>query len=163
MLVFTSCQKQAKIGFIDNGEVINNCQEKKDIEEKYKKLDEKFQRKRDSLSSALDLEFKEFQVKSKTMRQEEAQQKYDEIGLKQQRIIQQLQYDQQQLQQQFSVEIDSLIVKVKSFVEDYGKKNQYTYILGTSEASNSVLYGTDENNLSEEILTELDKVYKDKE
>ena len=42
-ITFISCEKQAKIGYIDNGEVINNYQEKKDLEERFKKKDEAFQ------------------------------------------------------------------------------------------------------------------------
>ena len=41
ILVFlVACQEQQKIGFIDNGKVINAYQEKIDIEEKYKLKDE---------------------------------------------------------------------------------------------------------------------------
>lgn len=159
-IAFTSCQKQDKIGFIDNGEVINNYQEKKDLEEKFKKRDEAFQKKTDSISRAFQMEAQDFQMKSNSMTQKQAQEKYDELGQKQQVLRQRLQYEQQQLQQEFQGEIDSLIVKVKDFVADYGKKNNFTYILGTSETANSVLYGTEENDLTKTITDALNTEYK---
>ena len=159
VILFSSCQKQQKIGFVDNGEVINNYQEKLDVEAKFKKKDEVFQKKTDSISKAFQLEAQDFQLKSKSMSQSQAQEKYDELGQKQQYLRQQLQFEQQQLQQQFNVEIDSVISKVREYVSDYGKKNGYTYILGKIEAG-SVLYGTEDNDLTKTITDALNAEYK---
>ncbi|HPF97176.1 MAG: OmpH family outer membrane protein [Mangrovimonas sp.] len=159
VILFSSCQKQQKIGFVDNGEVINNYQEKLDVEAKFKKKDEVFQKKTDSISKAFQLEAQDFQLKSKSMSQSQAQEKYDELGQKQQYLRQQLQFEQQQLQQQFNVEIDSVISKVREYVSDYGKKNGYTYILGKNEAG-SVLYGTEDNDLTKTITDALNAEYK---
>ena len=79
---------------------------------------------------------------------------------KKEQLQQQMQVEQQQYQQESQTEIDTLIVKVKTFVKDYGKKNGYTYILGTSDAAASVLYGTEENDLTQTILDALNKDYK---
>ena len=76
---------------------------------------------------------------------------------KQQMLQQQMQMEQQQLQGEFQTEIDSVIVKVKDFVKDYGKTNGYTYILGTSDAAATVMYGSDENDLTQTILDLLNK------
>ncbi|HRV53905.1 MAG: OmpH family outer membrane protein [Flavobacteriaceae bacterium] len=159
VILFSSCQKQQKIGFVDNGEVINNYQEKLDVEAKFKKKDEVFQKKTDSISKAFQLEAQDFQLKSKSMSQSQAQEKYDELGQKQQYLRQQLQFEQQQLQQQFNVEIDSVISRVREYVSDYGKKNGYTYILGKNEAG-SVLYGTEDNDLTKTITDALNAEYK---
>ena len=161
-LIMFSCQEQQKIGFIDNGKVINEYQEKIDIEEKYKGKDELFTKRTDSISQAFQLEAQEFQLKSKQMSAKKAQEKYDELGQKQQLLQQQLQFEQQQLQQAFSTEIDSAIVKVKDFVKDYGAKNGYTYILGTSEASSSVMYGQEANDLTQIVIDALNEAYKTK-
>ena len=45
LVVFTSCQKEQKIGFVDNGKVINEYQAKKDLEEKFKTKDAAFQKR----------------------------------------------------------------------------------------------------------------------
>lgn len=159
IFTFTSCQQQ-KIGYIDNGKVINDYQEKKDIEEKYKAKDEAFKKRTDSIGQAFQLEAQEFQLKARKMSQKKAQEAYEALGQKQQLLQQQIQFEQQQITQAFQAEIDSTIVKVKDFVKDYGKTNGYTYILGTSDGAASVLYGTEENDLSQTIIDALNAEYK---
>ena len=160
MLMITSCQEQQKIAFVDNGKVINDYQEKIDVEEKYKGKDEVFQKRRDSLIGAHNLELEAAKIKAQRMSQSGIQKLSQELQQKEGLLGQQLQFEQQQLQQAFNTEIDSVIVKVKDFVKDYGKKNGYTYILGTSDASSTVMYGTEANDLSQTILDALNAAYK---
>ncbi|NCO64097.1 MAG: OmpH family outer membrane protein [Flavobacteriales bacterium] len=160
LLTVVSCQKTQKIGYIDNGKVINEYQSKKDIESKYQAKDAAFQKRADSIGQAFQLEAQEFQTSAKSMSPNAQQEKYQQLGQKQQTLKQQMQFEQQQIQQAFQTEIDTLIVEVKDFVKDYGKKNGYTYILGTSDAAATVLYGTDENDLTQTILDALNKEYK---
>jgi len=160
MLLITSCQEQQKIAFVDNGKVINDYQEKLDVEEKYKGKDAVFQKRRDSLIAAHNLELESAKIKAQRMSQSGIQKLSQELQQKEGLLGQKLQFEQQQLQQAFNTEIDSVIVKVKNFVNDYGKKNGYTYILGTSEASSTVMYGTEANDLSQTILDALNAAYK---
>lgn len=153
------CQEQ-KIGYMDNGEVINGYQAKIDIEEKYKAKDEEFARRTDSIGNAFQLEAQDFQIKSRSMSSKKAQEMYEQLGQKQQLLQQQLQLEQQQLQQAFNEEIDSAIATVKDYVENYGAANGYTYILGTTDASSSVMYGTDQHDLTQIILDGLNAEYK---
>lgn len=159
-LILTACQEPQKIGYVDNGMVINEYQEKVDIEEKYKGKEESFQRRRDSLVGAYNLELEEARIKSQNMSQANLQKLSQELQQKEALLGQKLQFEQQQIQQAYSAEIDSVITKVRDFVKDYGKKNGYTYILGTSDASSSVMYGTNENDLSQIILDALNASYK---
>jgi len=155
-----SCQNQQKIGFVDNGKLINEYQEKKDIEEKYTQKDLAFQKRTDSISKAFQLEAQEFQLKLSSMPQNKQQEQYQLLGQKQKMLQQQIQFEQQQMQQGYQTEIDSVIVKIKKFVNEYGKNNGFTYILGTSDTAASVLYGKEENDLSQIIIDELNANYK---
>ncbi|WP_242203312.1 OmpH family outer membrane protein [Aestuariivivens insulae] len=157
---FTACQKEKKIGYVENGTVINGYQEKKDIETKYQAKEETFNKKADSIGKAFQLEVQQTQIDARKSSQKKAQELMQGLQQKQQVLQQQMQFEQQQLTQAFQTEMDSLIVKVKDFVKDYGKKNNYTYILGTSDAAASVLYGTEENNLTQTILDALNAEYK---
>ncbi len=160
VLIFTSCQEQQKIGFVDNGKVINDYQEKLDLEAQFKVKKEAFRKKFDSIDQAFQVEVQAFQVAAQKMAQAKAQAKYQELGQKKQIQDQQKQVEAQQFQQEFQVGIDSIIVKVKDFVKDYGKTNGYTYILGTSDVAANVLYGIDENDLTQTILDALNAVNK---
>ncbi|NMH89651.1 OmpH family outer membrane protein [Flavivirga algicola] len=159
-VAFTSCQKEKKIGFIDNSLLINDFQEKKDLETKFQAKEEAFKKKADSIGQAFQLEVQQTQLTAQKSSKKKAQELMGGLQQKQQVLQQQMQFEQQQLTQAFQTEIDSVIIKVKDFVKDYGKKNGYTYILGTSDAAATVLYGTDENDLTQTILDALNADYK---
>ena len=154
-----SCEQPLKTGFIDNSEVINNYQEKLDVEAKYKAKIEAFQKRTDSTSKAFQLEAQEFQLKAQGLSEDEAQKQYQTLSQKQQMLQQRIQFEEQQIQQGSQVEIDSLISKVKAFVTDYGKENGYTYIFGSNEGG-SVMYGAKENEVTKPILDALNAAYK---
>jgi len=158
IFMFTSCQQQ-KIGFIDNGKVINDYQEKLDLEGKFKTKDEAFKKRTDSIGQLFQIEAQAFQLAAQKMPQKKAQEKYQELGQKQQVLQQQMQFEQQQLQKEFQVEIDSIISKVQTFVEDYGKTNGYAYILGKNDAG-SVMYGSETNDLTTTVTEALNAAYK---
>jgi len=159
-LFLNSCQEESKIGFIDNSIVINEYQAKKDVEAKFKVKQELYNKKYDSIEASFQLEVQKFQVAARTMSQKNAEARYKELGQIKQINDQQRQLEAQQLTQLFQTEIDTLIVKVKDFVKSYGKSNSYTYILGTSDAAASVLYGSEENDLTQTILEALNTEYK---
>ena len=94
------------------------------------------------------------------MPRKQQEEKYNELAAE----AQQLQQERQNRMGKFQVEsqrtIDSLITKVKDKVKAYGKANGYSYIYGSNDAG-SVLYGKDELDVTEQILTELNTTYKD--
>lgn len=161
-ILFLGCQEQQKMGFVNNTEVLDAYQAKIDLEEKFKAKDEAFTRRTDSISKAFQLEVQEAQIKTQRMSQSKAQVLYDELGKKQQLLQQQIQFEQQQLQQAFNVELDSVASSMKDFIKDFGANNGYTFILGTSDINNSVMYGTEANDLTDQIIEGLNASYKGK-
>ncbi len=163
MLVLASCQKPNKIGFIDNGTVINEYQAKKDIEAKFQAKEESFRKRADSIGRAFQAEVQVTQKEAQRSSQKKQQELMAGLQEKQQQLQQQMQVENQQLTQEFQAEIDSAIVKVKDFVKDYGKLNGYTYILGTSDAAATVLFGEEQNDLTQTILDSLNAEYEKSE
>lgn len=149
--------KQDKIGYVDHVRLMENSKEKIDIEAKYKEKSTAFNKKRDSISQAFQLEAQALQTKMESMSQQKAQQEYDLFQQKGQYMGQQLQNEEQLLQQQGQTEMDSLINRVKYEIKDFGKTNGYSYILGAGEGG-SVLYGAENQDLTDEIL----KIINDK-
>lgn len=152
-----SCQNE-KTGFVDNGDLINEYQEKKDIETSVKEKFDAFGKKRDSVAQIFQLEVQQFQTLSKA--QQVAQEPM--LKQKQQFLLQQLQQEEQSINNAGQVEIDSLISKVRSFVKDYGKKNGYTYIFGANDAG-SVMYGKDQEDITKTVLEALNTAYAGEE
>ena len=158
LLAITACQ-QNKIGYVDNIQLMDDYQEKIDIEAKYQQKSDAFNKKRDSVSQALQIEAQAFQAKAQSMSQKKAQEEYGLLQQKGQFMGQQLQQEEQLLKIQGQTEMDSMISKVKKEIKDFGKANGYTYVLGGGDGG-SVLYGTDALDLTEEILKILNDKYK---
>jgi len=161
VLSVASCQQSQKIGFVDNSVLINDYQEKKEIEAKLKSKIQAYEKRRDSLGQAFQLDVKAAEVKARSMSQANLQKLQQEFQQKEQIISQQLQFEQQQIAQESQSKNDSLIKKVRDFVKSYGKTNGYNFILGSNEAG-SVMYGTDEVDLTQTILDALNEAYKNK-
>ena len=162
VLVLASCQESKKIGFVDNGKVINAYQEKIDVEDKYKLKDEDFKKFADSIGKAFQLEAQDFQINGSKLSKKKQDETYQALGQKQQILQQQLQGQQGALTQQFNVEIDSVLSHMKTFVSDYGKTNGYSFILGNIEAG-SVMYGEDSSDLTDIIIEAINADYKKEE
>ncbi|MEM9000948.1 MAG: OmpH family outer membrane protein [Bacteroidota bacterium] len=152
------CQ-QNKIGYVDNVKLLDDYQEKKDVEAKYNAKVDALTKKRDSISQAFQLELQAFQTKAQNMSQKSAQDEYAILQQKGQFVGQQLQQEEQLLQQTGQAEIDSVVSKVKSEIKAYGEANGYSYILSGGDGG-SVLYGTDTDNLTGQILQILNDNYK---
>ena len=153
-----SC-KQEKIGYVDNVALMDKYQEKMDIEASFKIKVDAMTKKRDSISQGFQMEMQAFQAKAQKMNQTKAQEEYAMIQQKGQMMGQQLQQEDQSLQAEGQTEMDTLVKKVKKEVVAFGKANGYTYILGGGDGG-SVLYGTDANDVTDEILKILNEKYK---
>ena len=158
LVLFVSCE-QAKIGYVDNVALMDKYQEKIDIEAKFKVKADALTKKRDSISQAFQLEAQAFQTKAAKMSQKKAQEEYALMQQKGQFMGQQLQQEDQALQAQGQAEMDSVVSSVKKEIKAYGKANGYTYILGGGDGG-SVLYGTEVNDLTDEIVKRLNDGYK---
>lgn len=157
-LTIVSC-KQEKIGYVDNVKLMKEYQEKIDIEAKFKIKADALTKKRDSISQAFQIEAQAFQAKAQSMPQQKAQEEYAAFQQRGQFIGQQLQQEDQLLQQEGQVEMDSVISHVKKEIVAYGKAQGFSYILGGGDGG-SVLYGSEANDLTAEIVNLLNENYK---
>ncbi|WP_394974420.1 OmpH family outer membrane protein [uncultured Croceitalea sp.] len=159
LVVFLAACQQNKIGYVDNIKLMDGYQEKIDIEAKFKTKADALSKKRDSISQAFQIEVQAFQAKAQKMSQKKAQEEYGLIQQRGQFMGQQLQQEEQQMQTAGQVEMDTVVSKVKKEIKAYGKANGYTYILGGGDGG-SVLYGTDAQDLTQEVLKILNDSYK---
>lgn len=161
LIGLSSCQQQQKIGYVDNSKLINDYQEKKDIETKIQAKINAFQKRTDSLQRAFQLEVNEAEIKAKRMTQSQIQELMKEFQEREQILSQRVQFERQQIAQESQSQNDSLIQKVRDFVRDFAKSNGYDYILGSNEAG-SVMYGNETSDLTETILESLNNSYSNK-
>ncbi|HET8736996.1 MAG TPA: OmpH family outer membrane protein [Pricia sp.] len=157
ILGLVSCQ-QAKIGYVDNVRLMDEYQGKIDVEADFQKKADALSKKRDSISQAFQAEAQAFQEKAEKMSQAKAQEQYGAMQQRGQMIGQQLRQEDQQLQASGQTEMDSIVSQVKKEIEAYGKAHDFTYILGGGEGG-SVLYGTEANDLTDEMIKILNEKY----
>jgi len=117
LLVFASCEKPNKIGFVDNGALINDFQEKKDVEAEFQIKQEAFGKRADSISQAFQAEAQKGQAKAQRLartNRKKAEELMLSLQQKQQQLQQQMQAEDNQLKQAFQAEIDSVYGKEQS-------------------------------------------------
>ena len=159
LLALTACTD--KVAFVDNSKLLNDYQEKKDIEAKLKGQISAYERKRDSISMAFQTVARAFDAQAKTLPQNVAQKKYNELMQKSQILQQHLQQEEQKIQMESQTQMDSLLSKVKKNIKEYGKQKGYTFILGANDGG-SVLYGTEKKDITKEVTEYLNNQYKGK-
>ena len=159
LLALTACTD--KVAFVDNSKLLNDYQEKKDIEAKLKGQISAYERKRDSISMAFQTEARAFDAQAKTLPQNVAQKKYNELMQKSQILQQHLQQEEQKIQMESQTQMDSLLSKVKKNIKEYGKQKGYTFILGANDGG-SVLYGTEKKDITKEVTEYLNNQYNGK-
>ena len=159
ILGLTSCQD--KIAFVDNTKLLNEYQEKKDIESRLKEQISKYEQKRDSISRAFQIEAQDFDSQARNLAQNVAQKRYNELMQKSQMLQQHLQQEEQKIQLESQTQMDSLLTKVKKFIKNYGKEKGYTFILGANEGG-SVLYGNEQKDITDEMVKSLNEGYSKK-
>ncbi|ATA70604.1 OmpH family outer membrane protein [Capnocytophaga sputigena] len=157
ILTLTACTD--KVAFVDNSKLLNEYQEKKDIEAKLKTEVDAYKKKRDSISVAFQTEARAFDTQAKTLPQNVAQKKYNELMQKSQILQQHLQQEEERLQLESQTQMDSLLSKVKKNIKEYGKQKGYTFILGANDGG-SVLYGADNKDITKEVTEYLNNQYK---
>jgi outer membrane protein len=155
LLILTSCNQQIeKTGYVNNTKVVSDYKEMKAAQEKWTKRNNEVRAELEEKAKQFQIEVEGYKNIMKSMSTANREKKEQELMVKQQDLQREQQAKMQEIQQGSQVEIDSIIGKVKSFIEDYGKKNGYTYIYGDTETSN-ILYGKEELNLTDTILEAL--------
>ncbi|WP_103069076.1 OmpH family outer membrane protein [Aquimarina sediminis] len=154
-LIFASCNQQIeKTGYVNNTKVVSDFKEMKVAQEKWTKRNNEVRAELEEKAKQFQIEVQGYQNIMKSMSAANREKKEQELMNKQQALQREQQARMQEIQQGSQAEIDSIIGKVKTYIEEYGKKNGYTYIYGDTEASN-ILYGKEELDLTDTILKEI--------
>lgn len=155
----TSCNEQ-KTAYVDTTKLIQEYKEMKDVEQEFTSKSDKVKVQLDSLAQSFQTEVQAYQEKMGGMSADQRKEIEDGLMRKQQAIQQQQQMMGNQLRQESDVVIDSIVNKVKDYVKDYGKKNDYTYIFGSNESAN-IMYAKEGLDITEEILEKLNADIKE--
>ncbi len=153
-----ACQTE-KTAFVDTEKLFKDFEELNDARDYFNK-------ENDAILSDLEIKIKAYQIKEDLFRKNgpsmaraKQEEKYNQLAAEAQQLQQERQNRLGKLQAESQGKIDTLITKAKDMVKTYGKANGYSYIYGSNDAG-SVLYGKDELDITDAVVTELNAAYK---
>jgi len=149
----------SNIGYINTDSLRANYKLYKELINKLKGRERKYEKELNSKSAAFEKEIVEFQQKAPTMTQFEGQMKQKELGQKekdlyalQEKFAIKFQNEQTKLDEEFQN-------KVNDFIKNYNNKVGYDLIIGASKMGNVVLDYNEGLNITKEIISGLNEQY----
>lgn len=162
MMILASCT-QVKIAYVDVEEVMKEYEGSKIAEEEMKAQSEEMSRQLDQLALPFQQKVQEYQQNQQNLSASAKQEKERELMQEQQMIQQQQQMAQQQVQAEGQVKIEKINEDIDAFISVYAKSKGYTYILGSSDQTKSILYGEESLDITEDVIDGLNENYSSEE
>lgn len=146
--------KRDKVAYIELNKVFEKFEFKNELEKKLLKTNELRKEKLDSLEFELNVLSKQLQAE-KTKDSEKIglfQAKRDYYFQKKQEFEE----DNSALVNQYDAQI---LKQLTQYVNDFGKENDYSYILG-ADGNGTIMYGKEKNNITDEVINYINSKYK---
>ena len=159
LFLLASCN-QVKVAYIDVDEILKEYDGAKEAEKEIQAESQKMSGEIEQMTMSFQAKVQEYQKTSSSLSTDAKQKKEQELMQEQQQIQRGQQMVQQQMQALSQAKIAELNKEIESFLEGYAKSNGYSYILGTSQQTKSVMYGDSNLNVTEEVLESLNESYK---
>jgi len=168
----TSCNKAEQtsnstngnnIVYIDSSKLLNEYQEAKDVESKFKAKSEQMGKELDTELTKFRADVAYFEKNAQSKGMQWAQQNGAALQEREQRLAYTQQAMLQQLQEESGKEMDSLVKGVKDFIKEHGKSKGYDYILSTADGASTVLYSKEGQDITDEVVKLLNDKYKAKQ
>jgi len=154
---FISCNTPSKIGYVDMDKVLKEYDGFKKAEEQMKTRSTKLATDFQQANMQFQKKVQDYQQKRSKMSSKEASDLEQHLMQEQQMIQQQQQMIQQQFQQEGSQFIEKINEEIKTYIDEFAGKKGYDFILGTSNQTQSVLYGNEKSDLTQQIIDGLNK------
>lgn len=159
-LIFISCgAENSKIGFVRSQDLIYKYNGMNEAQEKFKIEKLELQSTIDSLVIIYQTSVEKYNQIKASLSTLEQKQKEQFLNIQYQKILQQKAGIENTIREREDQILQGVLNQVNSYIEAYGKKNNYKLILGTT-LSGSVLYGEKSIDLTESLLEEINKNYK---
>jgi len=156
-ILMVSCNEQ-KTAYVDTKVLIQEYKEMKEVEAEFTTKSDSVRLQLDAAAKSFQEEVQAYQSQMNSMSDSERQEKERTLMQKQQMLQQQQQMQSNRLREQSTAAMDSLVEKVKVYVQDYGKDKGYTYIFGSNESAN-IMYAEDGLDITQDVLKELNDQY----
>lgn len=162
VLLMTSCT-QVKVAYVNVEEILKEYEGAKLAEEEMRKESEKIRAEIDQLAMSFQEKVQEYQKTSSSLSSTVKQEKEQELMMEQQQLQQRQQMAQQMVQAEGQRRVEKINEEIEKFLAGYAKSNGFTYILGTSSQTKTVLYGEESLEITDQIIDELNENFDSKE
>lgn len=160
LVLFLASCTQVKIAYVDVEQVLKEYEGSKKAEEELKVQTEQMSNELDQLAMPFQQKVQEYQQASQSMSATARQEREQELMREQQMLQQRQQMAQQQVQAESQRKMDEINEDIESFLKSYAKSKGYSYILGTSMQTRSVLYGEESLDITDEVIEALNAEFE---
>ena len=150
-----------KTAYIDTEKLMKEYTGAKDIEAKYRAKGAEMGRELEAEKVRFERDIKEFENKARAYGEVWANQNAAPLQRRQQQLSMAQDQLLRQLQQESSVEMDSMVSSVRKWIKDYGKDQGFDYIFASGDVV-SVAYAKDQYDITEEMIKVINDNYKSK-
>ena len=154
LIILTSCN-ETKIAYVNVEEVLKEYKGSKAAEEEMRLKSEKIGAEIEQLGVQFQAKVQEYQKNMSKLSATVRAQKEQELMQEQQMIQQRQQMVQQQFQQEGNEKIGVINDEIEAYIEEYAQTNNYSFILGTSKQTRTVLYGNETYDITDVIIENL--------
>jgi outer membrane protein len=151
-----------KTAYVDTQKLMEENLESKDIRAKFESMLEEKGKRFDAEVKQFQQEAASFEKNAQQYGMQWAQTKGNELRQREQYLAQQEQLIMREAQFEGGKEMDSLVKRIRTFIKDYAKENEYDYVFGTGESAN-VLFAKEAYDITDEITKLLNEKYKPSE
>jgi outer membrane protein len=150
-----------KIAYVRAHDLVSQYEGMKEATIQFDKKKSEWQMDVDTLTAALQHSINGYNQRSKTMRPSERVEMEDYLTAKKQQLMNYSDAIGQKVEEENEKMMQGVLGQVNSFVEQYGKKNGYDIILGTTLSGN-LLYAQQYLDITDDVVKELNANYKGK-
>jgi outer membrane protein len=154
-------KKKEKVAYIDNNELVLKYQGMIDARKQLETKNKILQGNIDTLASEFQTELKKYERERAKMSDKERKLAEELLNNKQQQAINYRDAIQKKAKEEESKLTMEVLGRLNEQIKAYGKAQGYTFIFGATNVGN-IIYADKVNDITEEILTEVNKAYTGK-
>lgn len=149
---------QKKVAYANTTAVLAEYKGTKESQQIYQRKVEVWQGNLDTLVSSYRGEVKKYQSDEKGMSDKEKDLQIQLLERQEKDLLTYKQSIETKIKEEESLMTSSVIKQVNAYIKEYGKEEGYAMILGVTD-DGSVLYGEEQDNMTEELITYINAKY----
>ena len=149
---------EMRIGFVDIQRALASSEAGKDAQKKYEAEVKKLQAKLDDKKNEFEKLRQAYQKQKESLNEKAREDKEEELMNREKELKRTLQDSQESLRRKNSQLVGELVGKLRKVVDEYGKAQNYTFIL--EKGGQAVLFADSSIDVTDEIVTRFDRPAK---